>query len=140
MKSASGRSRIGFSGLVPRLSSRYLPRGQPPALFQINHGFSLVKRVQIPPFPPQSAAQQHASGEQHAFWRDRLLIARSWRMSRPGRGRPTAGDPTPQIAWEVKGPFPLFRKERDLERQLAAHRGDGVPAGEGPPEIAADGP
>src|SRR5260370_6381993 len=50
-----------------------------------------------------------------------------------------AGDQTPQIAWEVKSRFRLFRSERDFERQLAAHRSDGVLAAEERLARASDG-
>ncbi len=50
-----------------------------------------------------------------------------------------AGDQTPQIAWEVKSRFRLFRNERDFERQLAAHRSDGVLAAEERLARASDG-
>src|SRR5919201_5389716 len=49
------------------------------------------------------------------------------------------GDQKPQIAWEVKSRFRLFRNERDFERQLAAHRGDGVLAAEERLARASDG-
>src|SRR5260370_36202214 len=50
-----------------------------------------------------------------------------------------AGDQTPQIAWEVKSRFRLFRNEGDFERQLAAHRSDGVLAAEERLARASDG-
>jgi lysophospholipase L1-like esterase len=50
-----------------------------------------------------------------------------------------ASDSVPQIAWEVKNRFRLFRNERDFERQLAAHRGDGLLAAEERLARASDG-
>ena len=50
-----------------------------------------------------------------------------------------AAEQTPQIAWEVKSRFRLFRNERDFERQLAAQRGDGVLAAEERLARASDG-
>jgi hypothetical protein len=57
----------------------------------------------------------------------------------PSAHAQVAGDETPQIAWEVKSRFRLFRNERDFERQLAAHRGDGVLAAEERLARAGDG-
>jgi hypothetical protein len=73
-----------------------------------------------------------------------LLLAHC--LGAPAVGQP-AGDPTPQttpqsaphIVWEVKSRFRLFRNERDFERQLAAHRGDGVLAAEERLARASDG-
>ncbi len=59
-------------------------------------------------------------------------------LERPALAQ-VAGDQTPQIAWEVKSRFRLFRNERDFERQLAAHRGDGVLAAEERLARASDG-
>jgi len=67
-----------------------------------------------------------------------LLLVLGECLGRPAVAQ-TAGDHTSQIAWEVKSRFRLFRKEREFERQLAAHRGDGVLAAEERLEIAADG-
>ena len=59
-------------------------------------------------------------------------------LEQPAIAQPSS-DQTPQIAWEVKNRFRLFRNERDFERQLAVHRGDGELAAEERLEIAADG-
>jgi lysophospholipase L1-like esterase len=45
----------------------------------------------------------------------------------------------PRIVWEVKSRFRLFRHERDFDRQLAAHRSDGVLAAEERLERDGDG-
>src|ERR1051326_1598669 len=73
-----------------------------------------------------------------------LLLAHC--LGAAARGQP-AGAPTPQtapqsaphIVWEVKSRFRLFRNERDFERQLAAHRSDGVLAAEERLARASDG-
>ena len=59
-------------------------------------------------------------------------------LERPALAQ-VAGDEAPQIAWEVKSRFRLFRNERDFERQLAAYRGDGVLAAEERLARASDG-
>jgi hypothetical protein len=59
-------------------------------------------------------------------------------LERPARAQVAAAE-TPQIAWEVKSRFRLLRNERDFERQLAAHRGDGVLAAEERLARASDG-
>ena len=43
------------------------------------------------------------------------------------------------IVWEVKNRFRLFRNERDFQRHVAAHRGDGVLAAEQRLALASDG-
>src|SRR5260370_20829047 len=65
-----------------------------------------------------------------------LLLGHCLEREALGQG---AGDQTPQIAWEVKSRFRLFRNERDFERQLAAHRSDGVLAAEERLARASDG-
>src|SRR5262249_19686562 len=59
-------------------------------------------------------------------------------LERPATAQVTGGE-TPQIVWEVKSRFRLFRNERDFERQLAAHRGDGELAAEARLAHATDG-
>jgi hypothetical protein len=59
-------------------------------------------------------------------------------LERPALAEVTGGEP-PQIVWEVKSRFRLFRNERDFERQLAAHRGDGELAAEARLARATDG-
>jgi lysophospholipase L1-like esterase len=66
-----------------------------------------------------------------------LLLLGHW-FERPALAQ-GAGDQTPQIVWEVKSRFRLFRNERDFERQLAAQRGDGVLAAEERLARASDG-
>jgi hypothetical protein len=65
-----------------------------------------------------------------------LLLGHGLERSASAQG---VGDQTPQIAWEVKSRFRLFRNERDFERQLAAYRGDGVLAAEERLARASDG-
>src|SRR5260370_3778421 len=65
-----------------------------------------------------------------------LLLGHCLEREALGQG---AGDQTPQIGWEVKRRFRLFRNERDFERQLAAHRSDGVLAAEERLARASDG-
>ena len=43
------------------------------------------------------------------------------------------------IVWEVKSRFRLFRNEKDFQRHVAAHRGDGVLAAEQRLALASDG-
>jgi lysophospholipase L1-like esterase len=49
----------------------------------------------------------------------------------PTRAQTEPPAPSPQIAWEVKSRFRLFRHEADFLRHVAADRGDGVLAAEG---------
>jgi hypothetical protein len=44
--------------------------------------------------------------------------------------QPGAAPGGPRIDWEVKNRFRLFRSEADFQRQVAAHRGDGILAAE----------
>jgi hypothetical protein len=46
---------------------------------------------------------------------------------------------TPHIEWEVKNRFRLFRNEKDFQRHVAVHRGDGVLAAEQRLALASDG-
>jgi lysophospholipase L1-like esterase len=48
----------------------------------------------------------------------------------PGRAQTDATAPSPQISWEVKSRFRLFRNEADFLRHVAADRADGVLAAE----------
>ena len=59
-------------------------------------------------------------------------------LERPAVAQVSSGE-SPQIIWEVKSRFRLFRNERDFERQLAAQRGDGELAAEARLARATDG-